>query len=260
MSYKTDVNTDIGTKKEVNQDSLLVKQGKTAAGDVVCVACLCDGMGGLSQGEMASSSFVRRIDEWFRNELPGALSKEEKTEELSANDMDNKSLKQVQIQLNLIVQQMNEKLKEYGRTQGFRIGTTVVMMVIVNDEYLVMNVGDSRAYVFTNSQIGLLTHDHSYVQQQMDLGKMTYEEAVNSDKKSILLQCIGASEEVKPDFYTGFCSKGENYLLCSDGLWRKLDPNEIVKFAAQRDGLKKLTELVKNRGETDNISGLLISI
>ena len=89
---------------------------------------------------------------------------------------------------------------------------------------------------------------------------MTYEEAVNSDKKSILLQCIGASEEVKPDFYRGICYKGEHYLLCSDGLWRKLEPNEIVELATKKNGVKELTELVKKRGETDNISGLLISI
>jgi serine/threonine protein phosphatase PrpC len=89
---------------------------------------------------------------------------------------------------------------------------------------------------------------------------MTEAEAMHSDKKSMLLQCIGASESVVPEFFKGQIEKNLNFLLCSDGLWRKLEDKEIVSIAPQKNGIKKLTEMVMNRGESDNVSGLIISI
>ncbi len=261
MKFKTDAYSDIGTKKSVNQDALLLKQASIQKDKTICFACLCDGMGGLSQGEVASSSFIKRMDEWFNTELPSLLSEEGCTEELNKLQADRcVNLDAVKVHWEHIVQQMNLRIQRYGDSQGIRLGTTVIAILIMNDEYIAMNVGDSRAYRFDSSEIELISHDHSYVQQQIDMGRMTNEEALASDKKSVLLQCIGASEIVEPEFYFGKCKEGLNFLLCSDGLWRHLTTEEIKGIAVQNKGLENLTKIVMERGETDNISSLLISM
>ncbi len=268
MSYKVDAYSDIGTKKNVNQDALLIKRAKVSGIGPVCMGILCDGMGGLSCGEVASSAFVDRMDIWFRTDLKALLTGADSTVPLgksshidSNSKIDiNTALYRIKEQWEYIVHDMNDRLKEYGNSNGIRLGTTVVAIIILGNKYLAMNVGDSRAYKFTRRELGLITHDHSYVQQQIDLGRMTKEEAEKSDKKSVLLQCIGASEKVTPEFYGGEVIRNMNFLLCSDGLWRKVTPKEIIKIAPQRNGIKKLTDLVIDRGESDNISGLIITV
>ncbi len=263
MSYKVDAYSDIGTKKNVNQDALLIKQAKAKDIGNICMGVLCDGMGGLSCGEVASSAFVNRMDDWFKTELPSLLMLSDATEKLDTaidEDFSSKILKRVQGHWSSIVTQMNNKLRDYGAKNGMRLGTTVVAILILGDYYLTMNVGDSRAYKFNKKQLAQVSHDQSYVQQQVELGRMTEEEALHSDKKSMLLQCIGASEIVQPEFFTGEVERNLHFMLCSDGLWRKLEAKEIVEIAPQKNGIKRLTDLVISRGETDNISGLIITV
>ncbi|SDB40009.1 Serine/threonine protein phosphatase PrpC [Pseudobutyrivibrio sp. YE44] len=263
MLYTIDAYSDIGIRKKVNQDSLIIKQARTSNMGRVCFACLCDGMGGLSQGEIASASFVNRMGKWFENDFPHLIMSQDTTEDLSqqsttGNSQQGDYWRQIEVQWGLIARQMNQGLKQYGADNGIRLGTTAVAMILIGNEYLVMSVGDSRAYQFNKRHIKQITHDQSYVQQQMDLGRMTPEEAAASSQKSVLLQCIGASENVFPDFFRGTFEKKNYFLLCSDGLWRLLKPEEIISIAPQKDGVKKLTELALKRGETDNISGLVI--
>ena len=267
MSYKVDAYSDIGTRKNVNQDALLIKRAKVNGIGDICMGVLCDGMGGLSCGEVASSSFVDRMDVWFKHELPGLLMGQGATELLSDStpssgneniDIDL-ALSQIETNWSSIIHDMNDRLKEYGNSNGIRLGTTVVAIIFLGEKYLAMNVGDSRAYKFNRKDLTLITHDHSFVQQQIDLGRMTEEEAWLSDKKSVLLQCIGASEVVTPEFYEGAIERNQHFLLCSDGLWRKLSAKEIIKVAPQRNGIQKLADMVMKRGESDNISGLIIS-
>lgn len=259
MTYTIDAYSDIGIRKKVNQDALIIKQARTSSIGRVCFACLCDGMGGLSQGEIASASFVNRMGQWFHNEFPKLITSTDVTEDLSNQSFSGVDYwRQIEAQWGLIARQMNQGLGQYGAENGIRLGTTVVAIILIENEYLIMSVGDSRAYMFDKKNLVQLTHDQSFVQQQMDLGRMTKEEAAVNSQKSVLLQCIGASEQVFPDFFRGKFDKKSNFLLCSDGLWRLLNENEIISIAPQKDGVRKLTEIVKNRGETDNISGLVI--
>ena len=263
MGFKVDAYSDIGIKKNVNQDALLIKQAKVRGIGNICMAILCDGMGGLSCGEVASSAFVNRMDSWFKADFPRMITDINATEPLMGNgasDPSAKLLSHVELQWKSIVQEMNEKLIEYGNSNGIRLGTTVVAIIIIGDKYMTMNVGDSRAYKFNKKQMVQVSHDHSYIQQQLELGRITEAEAEHSDKKSVLLQCIGASEKVVPEFFKGTIERNLHFLLCSDGLWRKLEDKEIMGIAPQRNGIKKLTEMVMKRGESDNISGLIISI
>lgn len=259
--FKTDTYTDIGVKKNVNQDAMLLKQASVQGIGDVCFGCLCDGMGGLSCGEIASAAFIHRMDEWFKVQLPYLFKSTDFTEQLDVKEAhSNMYLRQVEKDWKGIVQEMNHRLKTYGNNLSIKLGTTVVAVILINDEYLVMNVGDSRAYLINDYENKLITHDHSYVQQQIDLGKMTVEEASVSDKKSLLLQCIGASEQVVPEFYSGNGYPYDKFLLCSDGLWRKLDLEEMRASTKKKNALEIMTKLVIERGETDNISSLLIAI
>ena len=261
MKYKTEAHTDIGTKKSTNQDALLIKQASNKNIGHICMACLCDGMGGLSCGEVASATFIERMDRWFKEELPAALAKDDVTVQLdtsSTNDEDY--FRQIELQWNEIVQRTNVELAQYGLKKGIKLGTTTTAILIIEKKYIAMNVGDSRIYKIHSGELTQITHDQSYIQREIDAGRMTIDEAKNCDKKSVLLQCIGASEIVKPDFHHGQVQEGDYVLLCSDGLWRKLSSDEIALNIKTKDGIKKLIEIVKHRGETDNISGVAVGI
>ena len=261
MKITAEANTDIGTKKAVNQDAVLVKQANTVDYGRIVLGVVADGMGGLSCGEVASASFVKRMDDWFKRELPEILSNTGATEQL-AGDEELRSydvFNAIKNQWYQIATTMNDKIKAYGISHGIRLGTTCVCLFVMDKSYLVMNVGDSRAYSFGENRLDLITHDQSYVQQQIDLGRMTREEAEKSSEKSVLLQCVGASDVVIPDFFQGSCKSIDNFLLCSDGFWRRLKETEIIEHAKEAGGLKLLTELDKERGEVDNISAIVIS-
>lgn len=260
MTFKTDAHTDIGPKKSVNQDALLIKQAKSKNMGQICMACLCDGMGGLSCGEVASATLVDRVDGWFNRELPQILAAENNTTQLEDYSCEMDYWGRIELQWNGLAEEINKKLGEYGSSKGIMLGTTITLLLIMNDKYLVMSIGDSRVYRIEGENIEQITHDHSYIQREMDAGRMTPEEALNSKEKSVLLQCVGASKEIKPDFFRGETKKGVCFLLCSDGLWRKLEGKEIVENVAKKSGIKELVNLVKDRGETDNISGLVVRV
>lgn len=261
MVIKADVNTDIGIRKKVNQDALLVKQAKTRNRGRVTFAVLCDGLGGLSCGEVASTSVITRMDDWFKMELPALLDDDNTTMELTDTRKSETSIwSRITVQWSSIVCEMNQKLKLYGKDNNISLGTTCICIFLMERKYLLMNIGDSRIYSFNDKQIKQLTHDQSYVQLQIDLGKMTLEQAKKSEKKNILLQCIGASENITPEFCKGECRTKAKYLLCSDGFWRKLRLHEIQQLYNKENDLKNLCELIKERGETDNISAICLSV
>ena len=132
MNFIISATTDIGTTKKTNQDSLSMKVIRTPAGRMV-FAVLCDGMGGLSSGEVASATVVKAFHEWVVKELPGLC--------MQTEIMDS----EIKSQWEKIITQQNEKIKSYGARQGVRLGTTVVAMLLTQSRYYILNVGDSRA-------------------------------------------------------------------------------------------------------------------
>lgn len=253
MNYLTAAHSDVGIRKKTNQDSLLIEQAQTEDGSVL-LAVICDGMGGLAKGEVASARVIRSFSRWFEEELP----------EIYYGGMDRETL---QRSLSALIAEENRRVVDYGREAGVSLGTTCVSFLAAGGRYCVMNVGDSRAYRITDTAYQI-TKDHTLVQQQADAGIITAEEAEKSPQRNILLQCIGGGDEyVAPDFFFGALEEGENYMLCCDGFRHELLPMELVQYlgpraAADRDVMKNnlvyLTELNKQRMETDNITALLI--
>ncbi|MCF0130859.1 MAG: serine/threonine-protein phosphatase [Pseudobutyrivibrio sp.] len=264
MQVDIKVHSDIGTKKNVNQDAVLVKQAVSDKYGKIVFAVLCDGMGGLSCGEVASASVLKRMDTWFKLELPLLLNSKDQTAVLNTSEVIHESgdrlFCKIKSHWTTLSQELNKKLAEYGREQNISIGTTIVCILVLQNHYIAMNVGDSRLYEIKSDTVKVISHDHSYIQKEIDEGRLTVEEAKVSNQKSVLLQCIGASNVVIPEFYEGEITADTSYLLCSDGMWRELCNEDFVRYSLEDNALQQWIETVKQAGETDNISGILLRI
>ena len=263
------ISTDKGTVKEVNQDSTMVKVASSDKYGRIALGVLCDGMGGLTHGEVASSMFVRGMQDWFTMELPTALSRTNATQKLDCDDGKEDIVADICREWQTLAIDMNRKIFDHGMVNGVSLGTTAVAFLAIGNEFAIMNIGDSRAYKITGDEIVLLTHDQSVVQDMIDRGLMTPKEAEVSPQRNVLLQCVGASMNFSPQFVRGEVKEDSSIVICSDGFWRKLRQDELISSleptkCADEDAMKKsldeLVELVKSRGETDNISAVLISM
>lgn len=252
----TGFKTDVGIKKEVNQDSLIIRKAMTEVGEVTFIS-VCDGMGGLSFGELASAEAVNVLNSWFDEDLP----------ELLMEGISDQSFKD---SISLRIEEADEKISQYGREHNADCGTTMTAILLYNGHYATVNVGDSRIYKLSSKGIEQLTHDQSVVQQLLDSGQITVKEAETHPQRSVLLQCVGIGEKAVPDFTFGSYEEGDAFFACSDGFRHKLTAEEIyeVLYANRRTDvedvkerkedlitrLEYLIDVVKERGETDNIT------
>ena len=252
MNFIVSARTDVGLTKTTNQDSLSMRVVNTPQGRMV-FAVLCDGMGGLEKGEVASASLIRAFDNWFRNDL---------------SVLCNAPLEDSVIgkQWNDLITEQNDTIKSYGARQGVRLGTTVVAMLLTQDRYYILNVGDSRAYEISDS-VKQITNDQTFVAREVALGNMTEEQARVDDRRNVLLQCVGASDQVYPDMFFGETHGNAVYMLCSDGfrheissveIFEKFNPGVLLDENVMNTHSEELIELNKARGERDNISVALV--
>lgn len=251
MEFLISANTDIGIVKKTNQDSLSVKIINTSNGKM-SFAVLCDGMGGLAKGEVASASLVCAFDKWLKEQFPTIL--------------DNLNEKTIREQWEYIITYYNNTIKNYGLGLGVSLGTTAVIILITDEFYYVMNIGDSRAYEISDKLVQI-TKDQTYIVREIEEGRMTPEQARIDPRRNVLLQCVGASEVVVPDMFVGKTKKGAVYMLCSDGfrhevtpdeIFQYLNPNVLTSINNMNNNALALIELNKTRNERDNISIAMI--
>lgn len=252
MNFKISTYTDKGIKKDTNQDSILIKVAQTDCGKVL-LAAVCDGMGGLAKGEVASAALVRMLSGWFEEDFPELLYR-------------GLSREALQESLERLICSANDRIGSYGRAMHVDMGTTMVVLLIVGRTYYIGNIGDSRVYILREN-LCQITKDQTFIQREMDEGRMTWEEAGQDPRRNMLLQCVGASHMVVPDFYTGQIKSGSMFLVCSDGFRHAIAPEELYEYLSpyrllneqgMRENLVYLTELSKYRKEADNISAILI--
>lgn len=248
MEFMISATTDIGLTKNINQDSFSVRQFRSNYGNVV-LAVLCDGMGGLAKGEVASATLIRAFEKWSEHQLP----------QLLRNGLEEQAL---QRDWNQIITENNEKIKNYGKQTGINLGTTVTALLITGTRYHILNVGDTRAYEIAD-HIQVLTQDQTVVAQEIACGRLTPEEAERDPRRSVLLQCVGASETVQPDYFSGIPRQNAVYMLCSDGFRHQISPEEIYQYLnpacmtdseCMKKNMEALIELDKQRQERDNIT------
>lgn len=258
MAFLSIVHSDVGIKKSTNQDSVLIKEAVTDYGGVF-LAVVCDGMGGLAKGEVASAALVRAFSDWFEKSFPLFLYTNRTDEGINRIELEN--------DLNRMVLEVNRKIAEHGLQSHVAMGTTLAMILFAEGRYYIMNIGDSRVYRVEKTRMVQLTKDQTFVQKEIDQGRMTPEEARNHPQRNVLLQCVGASEIIIPEFECGEYKKDELFMLCSDGFRHLITDDEFCKILDvdkmntekdMQDAAVYCTELNKSRLEKDNISVVLV--
>lgn len=255
LELLTAYHTDIGIEKATNQDALLIKTAKTNIGEIALLA-VCDGMGGLSSGELASATVIQAISDWFENNLPEILAE--------SDDVESDIIASITNHL----QVLNKKILMYGHNHHIQLGTTLTALLLINSNYFTIQIGDSRAYIIEN-QLMQITEDQSFIAREVRRGNISEEQARTHPERSVLLQCIGASNEIDVVVTSGEVITGNVILLCTDGFYHEITESEIVEelhssnlsTEAQMEGsIKELIERVKNRHEVDNISVVLAQV
>ena len=250
MHFMATADTDIGISKNTNQDCALIKHA-AYDDDEVLMAIICDGMGGLSKGELASATVIRAFSKWFDESLPYEL-----------NDV---NMDVIGGKWSLILKDLNVKIAEYGKSIDESLGTTFSGILFAGGQYVIVHVGDSRVYRI-GSSMRQLTTDQTFVAREISRGTLTLEQAKTDKRRNLLLQCVGASEIVEPQVLYGKTEKGA-YMLCSDGfrheitekeMYELLNPINLMNKQAMHNNTKYLIEQVKARKEKDNISAILI--
>ena len=249
--------TDVGMRRAVNQDNFIIQ---AYAADVL-TAVVCDGMGGANGGSVASAlaakAFMNVLDS-RQNQFP--LFRDMTEEERC--DM----LVEASIAANRAV------YKKGNADQSLSgMGTTLVGCLVLPETIYTINVGDSRMYLTGDGTIRQVTHDHSYVQYLVDIGKLTPEQARNSKNRNIITRAVGTERTVNADVFTTPHAdfRGEYIVLCSDGLTNHVEPEEIgaiLTGCRPEDGdsirlaCEELVEKANERGGSDNITAVIASV
>lgn len=230
--------TDVGKIRNANQDSF--DYGELSGG--AAFAVVCDGMGGARGGAVASSTAVKAISEAVREGFAGC---DGGASELSGL-------------LNDAVSKANAGVYDYAlEHEELRgMGTTVVAVLVCGQNAVVANAGDSRAYHICKDGIVQITRDHSIVQDMVENGSLTPDEAATHPKKNIITRALGVEKHLDIDFFETSFMPGEALLLCTDGLTNHVDMATIERVFREcgEQSPDELIRLANNAGGSDNIT------
>ncbi len=232
--------TDVGALRSGNEDSYLIvpEQG---------FFIVADGMGGHAAGEVASDMAVKIIAREL-GPVKGA----------SDSELAERLRRAIQAANAAIFERTLREQEKRG------MGTTATALVLNGARYLIGQVGDSRAYLLREGSLLQLTKDHSYVQEQVDAGYLTPEQARIHPYSNVITRCVGANAEVWPDIYVGGLKTGDLYLLASDGLTGMLEDNDLgAVLASDLEPEAMVDTLIaeaNRRGGLDNITAIVVRI
>jgi serine/threonine protein phosphatase PrpC len=156
----------------------------------------------------------------------------------------------------------NRVVRKQAHEDNKNMGTTLVMAVVVGNDVHIANVGDSRAYLISPTRLRQITHDQSLVQNLVDTGEITPEQAAKNPNRNMLTQAIGSQENVTVDLFNETLENDESLLLCSDGLWNTLGDEEIIHVvrnaATPHAACQALVDACNAKGALDNIAAVLV--
>lgn len=242
MIYEICTQTDPGLARENNEDAVAFEVATR-----LCI--LADGMGGYNAGEIASGMAVAFI----KSEMGRWLSQAGK----HANS------KEVRRALEICVENANHSIFNAANSnpQYTGMGTTLVVGVFIGDRLMVGHIGDSRCYRLRANELVQITKDHSLLQEQLDAGLITPEQAQTSLNKNLVTRALGVEDAVLLEVNEHRVEVGDTYLMCSDGLSDMLDDSAIAGLMTAAGSLEqKARQLVLGANEAggrDNISVLL---
>lgn len=234
--------TDKGKVRSINQDAYAAN----ILSDGSAFTVVCDGMGGASAGDIASKTAVEIISQYVLNSYSPSMTSDDMARLL------NNAISSANIEV-FELSQTKEELDG--------MGTTVVAAIVRDKEAVICNLGDSRAYIVTDS-IVQVTRDHSVVQSLIESGKLSPEEARVHPEKNIITRALGVEENILTDsFYIPF-NKESKLLLCTDGLSNYADADSIFNILS-KNALDKIPDLLIKKansgGGRDNITAAVIS-
>ena len=252
MEYAIAVKTDVGRERSTNQDSLYVRTASWN-GQNYAFAVICDGMGGLSDGDMASRTVAEAMSSWFENGFADWLNDGGRESTLCGIWTE-------------VLNRCNARLIQYGREKGIELGTTVTALLLGPERYVIVHIGDTRAYEI-GGVIRQLTRDHTLATRMVESGVISRAEARKVPENHVLTRCIGVGESIDPAFYFGATAPDAVYLLCSDGfrnqfeekeLREAFDPAVCLDAAALVKACEDWIKVSLERREDDNISAVVI--
>ena len=222
--------TDVGRLRKNNQDAVILGNG---------LAGVADGMGGHKGGEIASAGLRDGLLRETKDSKPG---KEKLVE---------------------AVQKVNRELWEQqeGNSSLSGMGTTLTVLWPTENEMLIGQVGDSRAYLLRDNVLTQITNDHSMVADMVRKGVLTEEQAACHPMRNYITRAVGTEANIEIDLYTHNRRKGDRWLICSDGLHGMISTEELISFMADEDLEKaadRLLQAALGNGGKDNISLVLI--
>lgn len=232
--------THVGVVRSGNEDSFLLdfQHG---------VFIVADGMGGHAAGEVASEMAVEIIAKELGN-IRGLGDG-------AAHDRMRGAIRTAN-------QAIFDRTLAEADKRG--MGTTTTVLVLFARRYLIGQVGDSRAYLLRQGRLHQITKDHSYVQEQVDAGLLTAEQARTHPYSNVITRCVGANEDVVPDVYFGTLERGDVLLLASDGLTGMLEDDQLAKIlgadSPPENWVGRLIAEANRRGGLDNITAIVVKI
>jgi serine/threonine protein phosphatase PrpC len=234
--------TDMGLVRRENQDAYAIETMQNAT-----VAVVCDGMGGVNGGQIASSIAVKTYMDVLRENLSADLPLD------SFPEISRRGVKTA-----------NEAIRARAGAEAnlYQMGTTLVSAIYRDGMALFTNVGDSRAYRANADGLHQITHDHSMVERMVELGDISPQQAKHHPNRNIITRALGPDETVEADTFAIPVAKGEYLLLCSDGLVNTVSDQEIlfeIIHASDSDScLNRLLDISKQRGASDNVTIVLM--
>ena len=243
--------SDVGLKRPNNEDCFAVDP-------TIGLYVVCDGMGGGNAGEVASRMAIDTIIAHVNNTVHGSTH--------PAIGLFDANYSPVTNQLASAIRLANERIHQasWNTPKYAGMGTTVIAARLSEHSLSVAHVGDSRLYLIRERTIQALTHDHSWVAEQVVRGYMTEEEAEQSPKRNIVTRALGVESTVDIDLAEIPVLSGDLLLLCSDGLTRGVRAGEILHTLSLDIDLNQKTDrlvsLANQAGGEDNVTVLLVSL
>lgn len=240
--------TDVGLRRELNEDNLLLIEGVIDGMGPYGLYVVADGLGGHEAGEVASQITVDTIKQHLANTPPTAADR----------PFEN--------WFKAIILDANEAVLRYqdSHKEAQKMGSTLVMALVVDQHAYITNVGDSRAYRLTADAIEQISTDHSLVERLVQIGQITRDEARTHKQRNVIYSIIGEKRRLEVGYYQTTLNPGDRLLLCSDGLSGLVTDKEMLAVSQNEPDLgrvsQQLIEFAKRAGGHDNITAILVQM
>ena len=239
--------SDVGMKRSVNEDNFCALVGPNAPSGAEALLAVADGMGGHQAGEVASEMAIRGLVD--RLSRPNAVTW------IASSSVP--LIQRTVGELNAVIHAAASRPETRG------MGTTLTATVLAGNTLTIGHVGDSRAYLLRDGNLQQLTQDHSWVAEQVAMGKLSAREAEEDPRRNILTRALGAQPRVQVDGFRVEVAAGDILLICSDGLHSLVRDDEIARALSRNNpqsSSRKLVGLANDRGGNDNITVIVAQI